>query len=117
MPANAVTITSNGRLTDVDLGDPDLRGMHLRRLIGCVAVHPIALAPDLVLWAADPLRTDSLNVAATDIVMTTVGIPNRSIYGTVVCTGPSADDTITPISAEWAKRIANHRAIRSLDAA
>jgi hypothetical protein len=115
MPANAVAITSSGRLTDVDLGDPDLRAEHVRRLIGSVAVHPMTLASDLIMWAADPPNTELLNVVATDIVMTTANIPNRSIYGTVVCTGPFADDTITPISRDWAKRIAHHQAIRPLD--
>ena len=53
MPAIAVTIAPDGWLTDVDLGDPDLRPVHLRRLIGCVAVHPIRLAADLLMWVAD----------------------------------------------------------------
>jgi hypothetical protein len=75
------------------------------------------LAPDLVRRATDPLHADLLNVAATDIVMTTDDIPNRSIYGAVVCTGLSADGTITPLPAEWAQRIASHRAIRPIDAA
>ena len=39
MPAIAVTIAPDGWLTDVDLGDPDLRPAHLRSLIGCAAVH------------------------------------------------------------------------------
>ena len=67
----AVTIDPDGCLNDVDLGDPDLRLEHLRRLIGCAAVHPIPLAADLLIWIAD--RTDgfSLNVAATDLVMIT----------------------------------------------
>ena len=97
-------------------GDPDLRAEHLRRLVGCAAVHSITLAPDLVMWL-QIRSTRTLNVVATDIVMTTARIPTRSIYGTVVCTGPSADDTITPIAAEWATRIANHRAVRPIDAA
>ena len=57
MPAMAVTIAPDGWLTDVDLGDPDLRPGHLRSLIGCVAVHPIMLAADLLMWVADPPTT------------------------------------------------------------
>ena len=42
MPGTAVTIAPDGWLTDVDLGDPDLRPEHLRRLIGCASVYPIS---------------------------------------------------------------------------
>ena len=112
MPAMAVTIAPDGWLTDVDLGDPDLRPGHLRRLIGCAAVHPIMLAADLLMWVADPADDISLNVAATDLVMTTANLPNQTIYGTVVCTGPSADGAdITPIPAGWARYLANHQAV------
>ena len=118
MPAMAVTIAPGGWLTDVDLGDPDLRAGHLRSLIGCAAVHPIMLAADLVMWVADSVDDVSLNVAATDVVMTTASLPNRTIYGTVVCTGPSADGAdITPIPAGWARYLANHQAVQPVDAA
>jgi len=119
MPAVAVTIAPDGWLTDVDLGDSDLRPAHLRRLIGCAAVHPIWLAADLLLmWVADTTGGLSLNVAATDVVMTTANVPNRSVYGTVVCTGPSADGVdITSIPAGWARYLANHQAVRPVDAA
>jgi len=118
MPAMAVTIAPDGWLTDVDLGVPDLRPVHLRRLIGCVAVHPIRLAADLLMWVADTAEDSSLNVAATDIVMMTANIANQTIYGTVVCTGPSADGAdITPIPAGWARYLANHQAVQPVDAA
>ncbi len=39
MPAIAVTIAPYGWPTDVDLGDPDLPPVHLRRLIGSAAVQ------------------------------------------------------------------------------
>ena len=117
MPAMAVTIAPDGWLTDVDLGDPDLRPVHLRRLIGCVAVHPIRLAADLLMWVADTAEDSSLNVAATDIVMMTANIANQTIYGTVVCTGPSIDGAdITPIPARWARFLANHQAVQPVDA-
>ena len=118
MPAMAVTIDPDGCLNDVDLGDPDLRLEHLRRLIGCAAVYPIPLAADLLIWVAD--RTDgfSLNVAATDLVMITASIPNQTIYGTIVCTGGSVHGTdITPIAARWARYLANHQAVQPVDAA
>ena len=118
MPAIAVTIAPDGRLTDVDLGDPDLRAEHLRTLIGCAAVHPILLAADLRMWVADAATGDSLNAAATDLVLTTASIPNQTIYGTVVCTGPLLDGAaISPIPAGWAKYVAGHRAVRPVDAA
>ena len=118
MPATAVTIAPDGWLTDVDLGDPDLRAEHLRRLIGCAAVYPILLAADLLMWVADTADDVSLNVAATDLVMTTANIPNRTIYGTVVCTGGSVDGAdITPIPAGWARYLANHQAVQPIDAA
>jgi hypothetical protein len=116
MPAMAVTIAPDGSLTDVDLGDPDLRPGHLRRLIGCVAVHPIWLAADLLMWVADP-ADGPLNVAATDVVMMTANIANQTIYGTVVCTGPSADGAdITPIPAGWARYLASHQAVQTIHA-
>jgi hypothetical protein len=117
MPAMAVTIAPDGWLTDVDLGDPDLRAGHLRSLIGCEAVHPIMLAADLLMWVADPVDDVSLNVAATDLVMTTASLPNRTIYGTVVCTGGSVDgDDITPIPAGWARYLAHYQAVQPVDA-
>ncbi len=117
MPAVAVTISPNGWLTDVDLGDPDLRPAHLCPLIGCAAVHPIWLAADLLMWVADIADGFSLNVAATDVVMTTAHIPNQTIYGTVVCTGPSIDGAdITPIPARWARFLSNHQAVQPVDA-
>ncbi len=100
MPAMVVTIDPDGCLTDVNLGDPDLRLEHLRRLIGCAAVHPILVASDQRIWVAD--RTDgfSLNVAATNLVMITASIPNQTNYGTIVCTGSSVHGTdITLIPA------------------
>jgi hypothetical protein len=117
MPAIAVTITPDGHLTDVDLGDPDLRAEHLRKLIGCEAVHPILLAADLLMWVADAVTGDSLNAAATDLVLTTATIPNQTIYGTVVCTGGPVDGAdITPISAPWARYLANHQAVQPIEA-
>ena len=117
MPAMAVTIAPDGWLTDVDLGDPDLRPGHLRSLIGCAAVNPIMLATDLLMWVADPADDIVLNVAATDLVMTTANLPNRTIYGTVVCTGPFVDDAdITPIPAGWARYLASHQAVQPVDA-
>ena len=118
MPAMAVTIAPDGWLTDVDLGDPDLRLGHLRQLIGCAAVRPIRLAADLLMWVADPADDTSLNVAATDVVLITANVTSQTIYGTVVCTGPSADGAdITPIPAGWARFLANHQAVRPVDAA
>jgi hypothetical protein len=118
MPAIAVTIAPDGRLTDVDLGDPDLRAEHLRTLIGCAAVHPILLAADLRMWVADAATGDSLNAAATDLVLTTASIPNQTIYGTVVCTGGPVDGAdITPIPGLWAKYLANHHAVQPIEAA
>jgi hypothetical protein len=112
MLACAVTIAPNGRLTDVDLGDSDLRAAHLRRLIGCAAIHPILLADDLRMWVADTVTDGSLNAAATDLVMTTAPIPNQTIYGTVVCTGGPVDGIdITPIPVLWARYLANHHAV------
>jgi hypothetical protein len=117
LPANAVTIAPDGHLTDVDLGDPDLRAGHLRKLIGCAAVHPILLADDLRMWVADAVTGDSLNAAATDLVLTTATIPNQTIYGTVVCTGGPADGTdITPIPGLWAQYLANHHAVQPIEA-
>jgi len=69
MPAVAVTISRMAGSPDVDLGDPDLRPVHLRRLIGCAAVHPIWWAADLLMWVADTTDDGSLNGAATDVVM------------------------------------------------
>jgi|SRR6476620_10689952 len=117
MPANAVTIAPDGWLTDVDLGDPDLRPEHLRRLIGCAAVHPILLATDLLMWVVDSPGDFLLNVAATDLVLITANLPTRTVYGTVVCTGPSSDGAnLAPIPAGWARYLADHQAIRSIDA-
>src|SRR5664280_2354114 len=90
MPATAVTITADGWLTDVDLGDPDGRG-HLCRLIGCAAVRAVALSADLLMWVADAADGSPLNAAATDLVMTAYGIPNQTIDGTVVLTGGTVD--------------------------
>jgi len=118
MPANAVTIAPDGWLTDVDLGDPDLRLAHLRRLIGCAAVHPIRLAGDLLMWVADTINDDfSLNVAATDLVLLAANTPNQTIYGTVLCTGRSVGADITAIPAQWARYLANHRAVQRIDPA
>jgi hypothetical protein len=119
MPAIAVTIAPDGRLTDVDLGDPDLRPAHLRRLIGCAAVRPIQLAGDLLIWVADTVDDDfSLNVAATDLVLLAANTPNQTIYGTVLCTGRSVDGVdITPIPAPWARYLANHHAVQPIDGA
>ena len=118
MPATAVTITPGGWLTDVDLGDPDLRSEHLRKLIGCVAVHALPLATDLLMWVADNVDDTALNAAATDLVMTTTNIPNQTIYGVVVCTGPTGHHTdITQIPDKWAQYIANHHAVRPIDTA
>jgi hypothetical protein len=118
LPAIAVTITADGWLTDIDLGDPDLRPDHLRRLIGCAAVHPIALSADLLMWAADAAEGSPLNAAATDLVMTSPSVPNRTIYGTVVLTGGLADNSeITPIPDAWAQHVANHHAVQPVDAA
>ena len=115
MPAMAVTIAPDGWLTDVDLGDPDLRLGHLRQLIGCAAVHPIRLARDLLMWVADTTDKASLNVVATDLVLIIANIPNQTIYGTVVCTGPCVDDAgITPIPATWARYLANHQAVQPI---
>jgi hypothetical protein len=76
------------------------------------------LAADLVMWVADTADDISLNIAATDLVMTTAAIPNRTIYGTVVCTGRSVNGAdITPIPAGWARYLANHQAVRPIDAA
>jgi|SRR6478735_5251632 hypothetical protein len=80
MPATSVTITAGGLLTDVDLGDPDLRPAHLRRLIGCAAVHAVGLSAEL-----------PLNIAATDLVMLAPVVPNQTDYGTVVLTGGTVD--------------------------
>jgi len=118
MPATAVTIAPDGWLTDVDLGDAELRPAHLRRLIGCAAVHPIMLAADLQMWVADTLDDMSLNAAATDLVMTTANVPNQTIYGTVICTGRAVDGVeITPIPTAWAQYLANHQAVQPVDAA
>ena len=117
MLACAIAIAPNGRLTDVDLGDPDLRAEHLRKLIGCAAIHPIRLADDLRMWVADTVTGGSLNAVATDLVMTTGPIPNQTIYGTVVCTGGPVDGTdITPIPVPWARHLANHQAVQPVDA-
>ena len=118
MPAIALTIAPDGWLTDVDLGDPDLRLAHLRRLIGYAAVHPIQLAGDLLMWVADTVDDDfSLNVAATDLVLLAANTPNQTIYGTVLCTGRSIGADITPIPAPWARYLANHQAVQPIDAA
>jgi len=116
MPAIAVTITPDGWLTDVDLGDPDLRPAHLRRLIGCAAVHPIRLAADLLMWVGDTPDDFSLNAAATDVVLLAANIPNQTIYGTVVCTGGADGPDIAPIPAGWAQYLANHQAVRPIEA-
>jgi hypothetical protein len=69
------------------------------------------------MWVADTAEDSSLNVAATDIVMMTSNIANQTIYGTVVCTGPSIDGAdITPIPARWARFLANHQAVQPVDA-
>jgi hypothetical protein len=116
MAAVAVTIAPDGRLTEVDLGDPDLRSVQLRSLIGCAAVRPIWLAADLLMWAVDP-ADGLLNVSATDIVMTTADIANQTISGTVVCTGPAADGVdIAAIPARWARYLTNHRAVQPVGA-
>ncbi len=116
MVATAVAITPEGSLTDVDLGDPDLRLAHLRTLIGCAAVHPMPLAANLVMWVADTAVGASLNNAATDLILITARIPNQTIYGTVVCTGQLLDGVhITPIPGEWAQFLANHQAIQPVD--
>jgi hypothetical protein len=113
MPAIAVTIAPDGRLTDIDLGDPDLRLAHLRRLIGCAAVHPIRLADDLLMWVADMGNGFWLNVVATDLVLLAANTPSQTIYGTVVCTGRSVNDAdIAPIPARWARYLANHHAVQ-----
>ena len=117
MSATAVTITPEGWLTDVDLGDPDLRLAHLRTLIGCAAVHPILLAADLFMWVADTVEDSSLNVAATDLILITARIPNQTIYGTVVCTGSVNGVDITPIPEKWAQFLANHQAVQPVNAA
>lgn len=117
MSTNALTIDPDGWLTDVDLGDPDQRPEHLRRLIGCAAVHPILLAADLLMWAVDSAGDFLLNVAATDLVLIMANLPTRTVYGTVVCTGPAFDGVLAPIPAVWARYLAEHQAVRSIDAA
>jgi hypothetical protein len=73
---------------------------------------PDQSAADLLMWVADRADDMSLNVAATDLVMTSANIPNRTIYGTVVCTGGSVDGAdITPIPGGWARYLANHQAV------
>jgi hypothetical protein len=72
MPATAATITADGWLTDVDLGDPDLRP-ELRRPIGFAAVRAVALSADLLMWVADAADGSPSNAAATDPVMTVTG--------------------------------------------
>jgi hypothetical protein len=116
MPATAVAITPEGWLTDVDLGDPDLRLAHLRTLVGCAAVQPILLADDLVVWVANTVDASSLNIAATDLIMITATVPNQTIYGTVVCTGHAVDGVdVTPIPEKWAQYLANHQAVQPVD--
>ena len=118
MSATAVTITPDGWLTDVDMGDPDLRAEHIRRLIGVAAVHALTLSVDLVMWVADGVNGSPLNAAATDLVMLAADIPNQTIYGTVVLTGGTADGSdVRPIPGTWAKYIANHQAVRPVETA
>jgi hypothetical protein len=72
----------DGWLTDIDPGHPGLRPQSSQKLIGCVAVHPILFAADLLSWVADTVDNTPLNVVA--LVMTTADIPYQTAYGTLV---------------------------------
>jgi hypothetical protein len=83
-------------------------GTAVRGRCDLTGLHPIFLAPDLVLWVND-LSMEAVNPVATDIVTRSVDVPTETIRGTVVFASPTGRLTGT-----WANFVRTYPGVREV---
>jgi hypothetical protein len=86
-------------------------GTAVRGLWDLGGLHPIFLAPDLVMWV-DDLALEDVNTVATDIVMRSMAVPTETIRGNVVFTGTRA---WWVLPANWATFVLTYRGVRQVE--
>jgi hypothetical protein len=82
-------------------------GTAVRRTCDLTGLHPIFLAPDLVMWV-DDLSLDPINAVATDMATKSPDVPNETIRGSVIYTGP----TWRVLSNDWSTFVFTYPGVR-----